>query len=62
MNEEASDQLRSYITCYLRFMAQTLQELGYGGQRLAKRELGWNRDGSTGIAVVNTRYSVVVRD
>lgn len=27
-----------------RFMAQTVQELGYGGQRLAERELGWNRD------------------
>lgn len=27
-----------------RFMAQTVQELGKGGQRLAARELGWNRD------------------
>ena len=27
-----------------RFMAQTVQELGYGGQRLAEKELGWNRD------------------
>lgn len=27
-----------------RFMAQTVKELGKGGQRLAKRELGWNRD------------------
>ncbi|MEM7581723.1 MAG: ISAzo13 family transposase, partial [Cyanobacteria bacterium P01_A01_bin.80] len=26
-----------------RFMAQTVLELGYGGQRLAERELGWNR-------------------
>ena len=25
-----------------RFMAQTVLELGYGGQRLAERELGWN--------------------
>jgi hypothetical protein len=27
-----------------RFMAQTVQELGSGGQRLAERELGWCRD------------------
>ncbi len=27
-----------------RFMAQTVKELGLGGQRLAQRELGWNRD------------------
>ena len=27
-----------------RFMAQTVQELGRGGQRLAERELGWCRD------------------
>lgn len=27
-----------------RFMAQTVKELGKGGQRLASRELGWNRD------------------
>ena len=27
-----------------RFMAQTVKELGKGGQRLAARELGWNRD------------------
>lgn len=27
-----------------RFMALTVQELGKGGQRLAERELGWNRD------------------
>lgn len=26
------------------FMARTVQELGRGGQRLAERELGWNRD------------------
>lgn len=26
-----------------RFMAQTVRELGRGGQRLAERELGWNR-------------------
>lgn len=26
-----------------RFMAQTVEELGPGGQRLAERELGWNR-------------------
>jgi hypothetical protein len=25
------------------FMARTVQELGKGGQRLAERELGWNR-------------------
>lgn len=25
------------------FMARTVQELGNGGQRLAERELGWNR-------------------
>ena len=27
-----------------RFIAQTVKELGKGGQRLAQRELGWNRD------------------
>lgn len=27
-----------------RFMAQTVKELGKGGQRLAEKELGWNRD------------------
>ena len=27
-----------------RFMAQTVKELGKGGQRLAERELKWNRD------------------
>lgn len=27
-----------------RFIAQTVEELGQGGQRLAERELGWNRD------------------
>jgi hypothetical protein len=27
-----------------RFMAQTVSELGAGGQRLAARELGWHRD------------------
>jgi Rhodopirellula transposase DDE domain len=27
-----------------RFMAQTVKELGSGGQRRAERELGWNRD------------------
>ena len=27
-----------------RFMAQTVKELGRGGQRLAEKELGWNRD------------------
>jgi Rhodopirellula transposase DDE domain len=26
------------------FMARTVQELGTGGQRLAQRELGWNRE------------------
>lgn len=26
-----------------RFMARTVRELGQGGQRLAERELGWNR-------------------
>src|ERR1700676_5245517 len=26
-----------------RFMARTVQALGEGGQRLAERELGWNR-------------------
>ena len=26
------------------FMARTVQELGQGGQRLAQRELGWNRE------------------
>jgi len=27
-----------------RFMAQTVEQLGSGGRRLAERELGWNRD------------------
>jgi len=27
-----------------RFMAQTVAELGRGGQRLGERELGWHRD------------------
>src|SRR6266487_5269429 len=27
-----------------RFMAQTVKELGSGGQRRAERELGWNRE------------------
>jgi len=27
-----------------KFMAQTVVKLGFGGQRLAHRELGWNRD------------------
>jgi hypothetical protein len=27
-----------------RFMAKTVQELGNGGQRLAERQLGWNRE------------------
>ena len=27
-----------------RFMAQTVKEMGKGGQRRAERELGWNRD------------------
>jgi hypothetical protein len=27
-----------------KFMAETVQGLGYGGQRLAASELGWNRD------------------
>ena len=27
-----------------RFMAQTVKELGPGGQRRAERELGWNRE------------------
>ncbi len=26
-----------------RFMAQSVEELGTGGQRLAERELGWHR-------------------
>jgi hypothetical protein len=27
-----------------RFMAKTVQELGNGGQHLAERQLGWNRE------------------
>lgn len=27
-----------------KFMAQTVVKLGFGGQRLAQKELGWNRD------------------
>lgn len=39
---ETASNLKSYQR--RRFMAQTVKELGKGGQRLAERELGWNRD------------------
>ena len=39
--QETADRLKSHER--RRFMAQTVEELGTGGQRLAERELGWNR-------------------
>lgn len=39
---ETAENLKGYQR--RRFMAQTVKELGKGGQRLAERELGWNRD------------------
>ena len=49
-----------------RFMAKTVEELGAGGQRLAEKELGWNRDlirrgkreVESGIVCVATFYTV----
>src|SRR5919198_5360876 len=50
---ELSDSLKSMLIepaktlkghARRRFMAQTVQELGPGGQRRAERELGWNRE------------------
>lgn len=40
--KETAEQLRGHNR--RRFMAQTVSELGRGGQRLAERELGWHRD------------------
>ena len=40
--KETAKRLKSYER--RRFMAQTVEELGRGGQRLAERELGWHRD------------------
>jgi Rhodopirellula transposase DDE domain len=48
LNEEVKELLRETekalkgSACRL-FMARTVQALGEGGQRLAERELGWNR-------------------
>ncbi len=39
---ETAFQLKG--TAKRKFMAQTVVKLGFGGQRLAQRELGWNRD------------------
>ena len=39
---ETAQTLKGYAR--RRFMAQTVKELGPGGQRLAERELGWNRE------------------
>lgn len=50
---ELTDSLKSLLTETAnnlkshqrrRFMAQTVKEMGKGGQRRAERELGWNRD------------------
>ena len=40
--KETAKRLKSHER--RRFMAQTVEELGRGGQRLAERELGWHRD------------------
>jgi len=40
--QETAERLKSHER--RRFMAQTVAELGHGGQRLAARELGWHRD------------------
>jgi len=40
--QETAEHLRSHER--RRFMAQTVAELGRGGQRPAERELGWHRD------------------
>jgi hypothetical protein len=40
--QETADRLKGHER--RRFMAQTVAELGRGGQRLAERELGWHRD------------------
>ena len=49
---ELTDSLKNLLTetvlqlkgaARRRFMAQTVLELGYGGQSLAEQELGWNR-------------------
>jgi hypothetical protein len=40
--QETADDLKGHAR--RRFMAQTVAELGRGGQRLAERELGWHRD------------------
>lgn len=40
--QETADCLKGHER--RRFMAQTVVELGRGGQRLAERELGWQRD------------------
>jgi hypothetical protein len=40
--QETADHLKGHAR--RRFMAQTVAELGRGGQRLAERELGWHRD------------------
>lgn len=39
--QETAERLKGHER--RRFMAQTVDELGSGGQRLAERELGWNR-------------------
>lgn len=39
---ETADNLKGHQR--RRFMAQTVKEMGKGGQRRAERELGWNRD------------------
>src|SRR5512147_2687162 len=39
--QETAERLKGHER--RRFMAQTVAELGLGGQRLAERELGWNR-------------------
>ena len=39
--KETASQLKG--AAKRKFMAQTVLELGYGGQWLAEKELGWNR-------------------
>ncbi len=40
-------------------MAQTVIQLGFGGQRLVERELGWNRYSiRKGISRIKKRYNL----
>src|SRR5712691_6837221 len=43
------------------FMARTVQALGEGGQRLAERELGWNR-GTNSLGMQEVKHGMVCVD